>query len=300
MKTRNIKRFVFFLGLFILTKSAFPQGQPKQGVFYAVTGKELKDTSWLFGTYHLINESFLTNNTNVLSAYSNSKAVVVEIVQDSTEMAAAQSQTMLQNKQLSGLLPEEFRDSLDKEFKASFGQGISGFDRFKPMLVMLTYSMVNLMKDNQAILKRYTGLPLDAFFAKTGKDQGKNVVALETIGQQMDLLFNSLSDEEQAQALRQYFWFRERNRKLGNDLLAAYLENDLEKIQQVYRLSIATSGSMDNLVTARNNNWMKVLPSLLSKQPSFVAVGALHLAGPDGLVEQLRQAGYTVTAQNLQ
>lgn len=300
MKTRNIKRFVFFLGLFILTKSAFPQGQPKQGVFYAVTGKELKDTSWLFGTYHLINESFLTNNTNVLSAYSNSKTVVVEIVQDSTEMAAAQSQTMLQNKQLSGLLPEEFRDSLDKEIKASFGQGISGFDRFKPMLVMLTHSMVNLMKDNQAILKKYTGLPLDAFFAKTGKDQGKNVVALETIGQQMDLLFNSLSDEEQAQALRQYFWFRERNRKLGNDLLAAYLENDLEKIQQVYRLSIATSGSMDNLVTARNNNWMKVLPSLLSKQPSFVAVGALHLAGPDGLVEQLRQAGYTVTAQNLQ
>lgn len=165
---------------------------------------------------------------------------------------------------------------------------------------MLTHSMVNLMKDNQAILKKYTGLPLDAFFAKTGKDQGKNVVALETIGHQMDLLFNSLSDEEQAHALRQYFWFRERNRKLGNDLLAAYLENDLEKIQQVYRLSIATSGSMDNLVTARNNNWMKVLPSLLSKQPSFVAVGALHLAGPDGLVEQLRQAGYTVTAQNLQ
>jgi uncharacterized protein YbaP (TraB family) len=34
---------------------------------------------------------------------------------------------------------------------------------------------------------------------------------------------------------------------------------------------------------------------LLAEGSQFIAVGSLHLAGREGLVELLRQAGYTVT-----
>jgi uncharacterized protein YbaP (TraB family) len=44
---------------------------------------------------------------------------------------------------------------------------------------------------------------------------------------------------------------------------------------------------------------MKQLPELLQQQSSFIAVGALHLAGEDGLVAQLRKAGYSVTVQKM-
>ena len=87
---------------------------------------------------------------------------------------------------------------------------------------------------------------------------------------------------------------------MGNDLLKIYFENDISKIYRIYQESIKENGDMDFLIKKRNDNWMQTLPALFKKQSNFVAVGALHLAGPDGLVEQLKKMGYTVTAQNLQ
>jgi uncharacterized protein YbaP (TraB family) len=55
-------------------------------------------------------------------------------------------------------------------------------------------------------------------------------------------------------------------------------------------------GTMDRILTQRNNNWLKKLPVLMKEGTCFIAVGALHLAGPIGLVNQLRKAGYTVKA----
>jgi hypothetical protein len=51
------------------------------------------------------------------------------------------------------------------------------------------------------------------------------------------------------------------------------------------------------LVTGRNQRWLKVLESSLSKsgKPVFVIVGAGHLAGPGNLVSALREEGYKVT-----
>jgi uncharacterized protein YbaP (TraB family) len=40
----------------------------------------------------------------------------------------------------------------------------------------------------------------------------------------------------------------------------------------------------------------KSAEAILAKGSAFIAVGALHLPGPDGLVEEFRKAGYTVTA----
>ncbi|MGM9782579.1 MAG: TraB/GumN family protein [Paludibacteraceae bacterium] len=48
------------------------------------------------------------------------------------------------------------------------------------------------------------------------------------------------------------------------------------------------------LVGERNDAWVRQLPKLMSEQPCFVVVGALHLAGENGLVALLRKAGYKV------
>lgn len=40
---------------------------------------------------------------------------------------------------------------------------------------------------------------------------------------------------------------------------------------------------------------MKVLPTLIEKESQFIAVGALHLGGPNGLIAQLNQQGYHIT-----
>jgi uncharacterized protein YbaP (TraB family) len=50
------------------------------------------------------------------------------------------------------------------------------------------------------------------------------------------------------------------------------------------------------MITDRNKVMVDHAQPILAKGNVFMAVGALHLPGPEGLVEDFRKAGYTVTA----
>ncbi|MBC7826414.1 MAG: TraB/GumN family protein [Chitinophagaceae bacterium] len=299
MKNNIIKKIFCFLLFVTIIHGYNIQAQEKAGVFYSVTGKGNTDTSWLFGTYHLINDSYLNETPAVLNAFKQSKRLVVEVIIDSSDMATANTKAQLQNKKLTQLLDQGMADSLDAELKATVGQGIEQFQTFKPMAVMLSLSLINLMRDNQSILQKYPGTPMDASFVAKSKLNKQEITALETMNQQMDLLFNAISDEDQAKMLKVFLQNKEQNRKLGNELLRIYFENDISAIYKIYLESIKDSHDMDFLIKQRNDNWMQSLPALFRQQSNFVAVGALHLAGPDGLVEQFRKMGYKVTPQNI-
>jgi uncharacterized protein YbaP (TraB family) len=52
----------------------------------------------------------------------------------------------------------------------------------------------------------------------------------------------------------------------------------------------------ETMITSRNKVMVDHAGPILAKGNAFMAVGALHLPGPQGLVEDFRKAGYTVTA----
>jgi hypothetical protein len=55
-------------------------------------------------------------------------------------------------------------------------------------------------------------------------------------------------------------------------------------------------GDMTALLDDRNKDWVPKLKPLLAEGSAFIAVGALHLPGEFGLIELLRQEGYSVRA----
>jgi uncharacterized protein YbaP (TraB family) len=85
------------------------------------------------------------------------------------------------------------------------------------------------------------------------------------------------------------------------DLLALYLEGDLDGLYRHYVASTQDAdagffGYFNDAILVRRNRRMieRALP-LLEEGGVFVAVGALHLAGPDSMLVLLRDAGYAVT-----
>lgn len=271
----------------------------RPGIFYAITGKGLKDTSWLFGTFHLVNNSYLSEVPQAMESFNKARGVVVEIVIDSSELQATQQYGISKDKKLTDVLDKPFLDSLETELKNNIGAGVDQFNQLKPMNVTLTLSIIHLIKNNSAQLKKYTGLPLDAYFADAGKKMKKTVTPLETIGEQMELLFNSQSIEQQAEALKTFLRKKNEMVKLGDQLLQSWFSHNMDAMNNIYQQTMELSGEEDYLVKERNLRWMKVLPGLLQKDSQFIAVGALHLAGQFGLVEQLKQSGYTVTPVKL-
>jgi uncharacterized protein YbaP (TraB family) len=49
---------------------------------------------------------------------------------------------------------------------------------------------------------------------------------------------------------------------------------------------------LDKLLFERNHKWMQQLTSL--SNTSFVVVGAMHLYGEQGLLDELRKLGYSI------
>jgi len=297
----KMNKLAALLLFFLLGLHAAPQlaaQEQKPGIFYRITGNGLKDTSWLFGTYHLVKSSFLDEMPAVKKAFASSGGVVVEIIADPAEAEAVQSMGMLQNQQLSDLLDQPFRDSLDAELKSSVGAGLEQLNQFKPMNVTLTLSLVHMMKNQAALLGKYTGLPLDAWFATKGKESAKEVKPLETLRQQMELLFNSSPLEEQVLGLKTFIRRKKEMTGLGDELIKNWFEQDMRAMNAVYEKTLQVSGEEDRLIKERNINWMKVVPQWIQQGSHFIAVGALHLGGEYGLVEQLKKLGYTVVPAN--
>jgi len=52
----------------------------------------------------------------------------------------------------------------------------------------------------------------------------------------------------------------------------------------------------DKMLKNRNLDWMTKAPDIIKEQPTFIVVGAAHLVGQYGLINQLRLKGYTVKA----
>ncbi len=131
-------------------------------------------------------------------------------------------------------------------------------------------------------------------FNKMAKKQKMKVLGLESIQYQMDLV-NKISIKDQIKMnyidgigtnpLEEY-----------NALFKAYSEQDLEKMFKLTQEELGDVDNFsDNFLNKRNQNWIPKIEEIAKENSSFIAVGAAHLMGDKGVINLLREKGYTVT-----
>ena len=81
-----------------------------------------------------------------------------------------------------------------------------------------------------------------------------------------------------------------------SEMVAAWRDGELESLSVEFIEEFAEyPGLYDELVTKRNNAWVPTLERLLADgHRHLVVVGALHLVGPDNVIELLRERGHDV------
>ena len=126
------------------------------------------------------------------------------------------------------------------------------------------------------------------------KEKQKQITQLETMEEQMTLLYNHFSLEEQARQLVAFVKQKDVMIQSQAVLLKYYLEKDLKKLYEFSESMPKDFGDSDFMLKDRNEKWMQVIPDLMRKESQFIAVGTLHLPGPDGVISLLKKQGYTV------
>jgi uncharacterized protein YbaP (TraB family) len=129
-------------------------------------------------------------------------------------------------------------------------------------------------------------------FMKIAKKRKMKIIGLESIEFQMQTI-NKISIEDQAKMLVQEF---DTNPTVQFDeMLNLYLNEDLDGLYKVVsEESDAIPEFNTNFLEVRNKNWIPVIEKNISANSFFIAVGAAHLPGENGVIQLLRSKGYSV------
>lgn len=268
-----------------------------KALLWKVSGKDLKEPSYLFGTYHLLGEPFLQELPETKKPFDQAKGIVVELVLDSSKMMSViMSKAIMRDKKISTLLtPAEFQ-KVDSALRSVSGYSLKMFDMMKPAQVAAMISLSEAQKLNNDALTKYKGTPLDIHFAVQAKKLGKTVTPLETMEEQFDMLLNHFTIEEQAKQLVELVNLSALTGKFSVQMLETYMQKDIYGLEKMLdEFPKEALGSTEHMLKDRNINWMKVLPGLMKSGSQFIAVGAGHLTGTNGLIALLEKEGYTVT-----
>jgi uncharacterized protein YbaP (TraB family) len=135
---------------------------------------------------------------------------------------------------------------------------------------------------------------IDESFQIFAKENNKKVIGLETVAFQGELLFgNDL--EKQKKALLKAIEENDKNKVKVKELYQYYITQNMEKMSGFFKEEDEDSKEfMNDMLKNRNKNWLNQLPDLMRNNSLFIAVGAGHLVGNDGLIKGLLNLGYTV------
>ena len=286
------KIFSLFVFSIILVTSASSQ------ILYKIEGKSDVKPSYIFGSHHLSPIS-IVEESGVNEYFNTTDQVVGELDLTMDPMAltmALQSYMMApSDSTLSVLLKGENLDSLNEQFvkwAPMPGMKLEMLEPLKPMavLTMLTVGM------NQEVMPGFDATQqLDTYFFQTGAKEGKKVLALETPEYQGEVLFNMTPLTAQADALLDMLKNPEEAVESARKITTAYRNRDLDLLFELMKEDDSHPEFMEYILFKRNKNWMEKLPSIIDNDASFIVVGALHLAGPEGIIQGLKEKGYTIT-----
>lgn len=293
------KTFTFLLLLSVsLTSCAKPKQQT--GLLWKISGNKLEQPSYLYGTHHLVPLSFLDSIAGLDEAFMATEQTIGEL--DMNNVGEMQMQLMMaslmpEGKSYHDLLSEEEYKLLDETLKEYVGAGLDQFGQMKPAMLN---TLLTVMMYKKLYPSDEEGLSMDEHFQKEARDRYRQTQGLESVQDQIDVLFGSQPIERQAESLLCSIKNLDYGKKQMDRLMTAYYAQDLTAMAKLYEEEDpnnpcpSTEEEKDELNKKRNEKWMHLLPEIMSKKPSFIAVGCLHLVGDDGLINRLQKEGYTV------
>jgi uncharacterized protein len=137
-----------------------------------------------------------------------------------------------------------------------------------------------------------TPVPLDMALLQRASELDKEIAFLEDWRFQLGVLARTVTAEDLAELLVP----EGKGRRIMAELIAAYRSGDFEKLAELTEdVRVDDPQRHELLLAARNRDWIPKLRPHLARGRAFVAVGAAHFPGTDGLIELLRAEGYVLT-----
>lgn len=272
---------------FLFVSTGLGQTTQKSSLLWEITGKDLKQPSYLFGTIHIICKEDFFLPPIVTEKFTNAEQVFLELDMDDPMMVLKMMQLLQlpKGQTIKQLFGDSAFQEFDKKYKEITGGSAMMFNTFKPLMLMSMLTEKSLSCPSRESYEQ-------TFIAMAAK-QKKNIKGLETIEDQV-AVFDSIPDSTEIANLKSMVVDFNKGVEEFKKLVAVYKTQDVDSMYRLTNQSPELMDAENELLVKRNSKWVPLMKTNMQQASCFFAVGAAHLGGDIGVIALLRKQGYKV------
>ncbi|WP_053002501.1 TraB/GumN family protein [Kordia jejudonensis] len=260
----------------------------ENSLLWKITGNGIEEASYLYGTIHLTCDYVFTDKLKKAFDETDQLALELDMSDPKLQNDMMKYIFLEDGKTIKSLLNKEDYDTLATFFKKQVGMDMSLFNTMKPLAITSALTSKIASCEN--------GTAYETEFIKVATAQKEKVIGLETVEDQMKA-FDNIPYEEQLKSLvKMAKEGSEKTQEGFAEMTKYYNAEDLEGLLEITSDQGLVTDYQEDLVDQRNRNWIPLIVKMTKEKPTFIGVGALHLPGKQGVINLLREQGFTVEA----
>ena len=291
----NLLRIIFIVCISCVSLLTSLQAQ----VLYRISGNSVAAPSYILATNRMVDMTFIDTIPNAFKCYAECNKVITEFAMQDYEALAALRQAALlpDSVRLRNFYSDEQYQEIDEALRINLGMGLDKLGRMKPSYLAEMYRN-ELMKQ---WLNYDENRTMETFFEKVAQQANIPIYGLDEVGETMYMLFDREPFHWQCEELLKMIEYPENEVRFERTLKDMYLYGRLTDMAYFVKgpdNHTSLSFSDYKVYCQRNRQWVKRLAPYLKEGKAFITLNAIYLGGEEGLLAQLRAAGYKVKAVN--
>lgn len=286
-----------FVLVFISLASSLLHPQEKPGVneksfLWKVQSK--KNTVYILGSIHFLKKDSYPLGKTIEKAFNDTKKLVLEIDPASLNQESSQRAMLMKglydnSRTLKENISEGTYTLAEKQAK-KLGMDIRTLNKFEPWFIALTITTLKLRK-----LSLSPNYGIDKYFSDKARKAEKEILSLETFEYQINL-FDKMGQGTQELLLLQTLKDVDVMEKEFNRIVDSWATGDMKRLEKILLGSFGEYPEVyQKLISDRNRRWLPKIERFLAQSENYmVIVGAGHLVGKEGLIELLKEKGYSL------
>lgn len=279
---------LFTITLTLLTLSSQAQ------LLWKVSGNGLEKDSYILGSAHIAPPSLIDEIPGLNDAIKNCDLAIGEVVKSDRDDMDKYLMFAPPDSTLDVLLsPEDYQiveAVVNKRFESHPGVTLDRLRMLKPNVLAYLLDILEVTE-----LEEIEEL-FDYAVLERAAEAGHETTGFETPEAHNAIFFDCSLTDQAAWLLKQCKDCDEQGIDEGVDIYEAYLRQDSIELFEETAEDESEEKRLDIFLYARNRNWIADLVPMMSTGIScLVVVGIGHLPGEKGLLQLLRNQGFTVT-----
>ena len=276
------------LAFFSVAQDVRPFPMEEKSLLWKVEGKGIKEHVFLFGTIHLIDKEYFYFPEELKSLVQNSDQIILEI--GDLNQTDVLKHVMLTEGSFFDYFNPEQTDSIIEWANTELGINEAQFrltiNKMKPFVVVQMAAQMGNNKEMESY---------ELTIQRLATEKNIPVLGLETVESQMGIFDRMDSLQQNEMVMETIRTFQEQD-SISAELYKTYSSQNVDEMYSIIASEPMLQEMQTELLDNRNLAWIPKIKKLSKKKNTFVAVGAGHLGGPNGVIRLLEREGYVLTA----